>query len=259
MAESHYAPGLITPRHTHETASFTVILHGEYVEEHRAQSFDCSPGRILFRTAGEQHCDRIGSSGAHCVMLEMRSSWPERLNAKRLPSSACQMRDGNDLLLRLRRELTIVDDTTPLAVEALVLELCCQLQRAHDARDLIPRWLRQIHEKLETEFRGKQSLQALAEDANVHPAHLARAFRQHFGCSVGEYVRHRRVVFACERIAAGEPLSDVAIGAGFANQPHLSRTFKAITGLSPGEFRRGQCKPGAKDVWRVKDATRPSD
>jgi hypothetical protein len=38
VAESHYAPGFTTPWHTHVTASFTVILRGEYVEEHRAQS-----------------------------------------------------------------------------------------------------------------------------------------------------------------------------------------------------------------------------
>ena len=256
MAESHYAPGSITPMHIHETTSFTFILQGEYMEEHRAQVFDCSPGRILFRSAGEQHCDRIGSSGAHCLMLEMRATWQERLAATRLPSSVCQMHDKQNVLLRLRRELNMVDDVTPLAVEGLVLELCCQLQRARVARGGIPLWLRRVQEKLEAEFDGRQSLQVLAADANVHPAHLARAFRQHFGCSVGEYVRRRRVVFACERIAAGEPLSDIAIGAGFANQPHFSRTFKAVTGRSPGEFRREKCKSGAKDALRVKDARR---
>jgi AraC family transcriptional regulator len=259
MAESHYAPGFITPMHVHETASFTVILHGEYMEEHRAQVFDCFPGKILFRTAGAQHCDRIGSSGAHCVMLEMRPTWQERLDATPLPSSVCQMHDRRDVLLRLRRELTIVDDMTPLAVEALVLELCCQLQRARAAPGRIPLWLRQIQEKLEAEFDCRQSLRVLAADANVHPAHLARAFRQQFGCSVGEYVRGRRIEFACERIAEGEPLSDIAIGAGFANQPHFSRTFKALTGLSPGEFRREKCKSGARGALGVKDARRPAN
>lgn len=125
MAESHYAPGSIVPMHIHETASFTVILQGEYIEEHRAQAFDCFPGKVLFRTAGEQHCDRIGSKGAHCVMLEMRPTWQDRLAATRLPSSVCQMHDKQNVMLRLRGELSIVDDVTPLAVEALVLELCC--------------------------------------------------------------------------------------------------------------------------------------
>ena len=254
LAESHYAPGLTTPWHTHETASFTISLHGGYLEEHRTRTFDCFPGKTLFRTAGGQHCNRIGPSGAHCLMLEMRASWQERLVGTRLPSSACQIHDRDGIFLRLRRELALGDDIMPLAVEALVLELCCQLQRACAVRGRIPMWLRQIREKLEAEFAGKHSLKALADHAAVHPAHLARAFRQHFGCSVGEYVRRRRVVFACERIAAGDPLSHIAIDAGFANQPHLSRTFKTITGRSPGEFRREKCKGGAKDVLGVKDS-----
>jgi len=256
MAESRYTPRSVTPMHVHETTSFTLILQGEYMEEHRGQVFDCFPGTVLFRTAGERHCDRIGSSGAHCVMLEMRPAWRERMAATRLPPSVCQMRDTQNVLLRLRRELSIADDVTPLAVEALVLELCCQLQRSRVARGGIPLWLRRVQEKLEGEFDGRQSLPGLAEDANVHPAHLARAFRQHFGCSVGEYLRRRRVVFACERIVAGEPLSDIAMEAGFANQPHFSRTFKAVTGLSPGEFRREKCKSGVKNVLGVKDASR---
>jgi AraC family transcriptional regulator len=257
MAESHYAPGSNTPMHIHETASFTVILRGEYMEEHRVQVFNCFPGKILFRAAGEQHCDRIGYSGAHCVMLEMRPAWQERLAATQLPFSVCQMHDTQDVLLRLRRELTIVDEMTPLAVEALVLELCCQLQRGRVAPTRVAPWLRQVQEKLEAEFAGKQSLRVLAADADVHPAHLARVFRQQFGYSVGEYVRRRRIEFACERIEAGEPLNDIAIQAGFANQPHFSRTFKAVTGLSPGQFRREKCKSGAKNVSRVKDAARP--
>jgi hypothetical protein len=165
MAESHYAPGSVTPMHIHETASFIVTLSGEYMEEHRGQVFDCFPGRILFRTAGERHCDRIGSSGAHCVMLEMRPTWQPRLGATRMPSSVCQICDRQDLRLRLRRELTMVDDMTPLAAESLVLELCCQLQRARAAPRRIPPWLRQIQEKLEAEF-NKSSRTAVGNSSH---------------------------------------------------------------------------------------------
>src|SRR3989454_9043042 len=35
---------------------------------------------------------------------------------------------------------------------------------------------------------------------SVHRVHLARAFRWHYGCTVGEYIRQRRVEFVCHRL-----------------------------------------------------------
>ena len=258
VAESHYAPGLITPWHTHATTTFTVILRGAYLEEHRAQSFDCFQGRILFRAAGQQHCDRIGLRGAHCVILEMRSAWQDRFGPMRLPCSACQIQNRDDVLHRLRREMTTVDDITPFAIEGLLLELCCQLHRSRSSQDRRPVWLRRVQEKLDAEFAGRHSLKVLAEDASVHPAHLARVFRQQFGCSIGEYVRRRRIEFACDCIAVGHPLSYIALEAGFANQPHFSRTFKSLNGLSPGKFREERCKSSAKNPRPVKDMMHPA-
>jgi AraC family transcriptional regulator len=72
----------------------------------------------------------------------------------------------------------------------------------------------------------------------VHRVHLARRFRQHFGCSTTEYLRHLRVRAAAAALASTEtPLATVALDAGFADQSHLCRTFKGETGLTPGAFR----------------------
>jgi AraC family transcriptional regulator len=72
----------------------------------------------------------------------------------------------------------------------------------------------------------------------VHPVYLASEFRKHFGCTIGEYVRKLRVEFACRRISESDsPLSDIAIAAGFSHQSHFSRTFKAVTGMTPAGYR----------------------
>jgi AraC-like DNA-binding protein len=47
------------------------------------------------------------------------------------------------------------------------------------------------------------------------------------------------VALAASRLEGGEePLCDVALGAGFADQAHLCRVFKATTGITPLGFRR---------------------
>jgi AraC family transcriptional regulator len=79
----------------------------------------------------------------------------------------------------------------------------------------------------------------LAQSVGVHPVTLARAFRQAFGCTVGEYVRHLRIERAAHQLAGTElSLAEIALAAGFSDQSHFSNLFRHHTGLSPSKFRQ---------------------
>src|SRR3546814_1164076 len=54
-------------------------------------------------------------------------------------------------------------------------------------------WLHSVLEQIEDEFCRPHSLESLAETAGVHPVHLAREFHRRFGCTVGHYIRQRRI------------------------------------------------------------------
>lgn len=55
---------------------------------------------------------------------------------------------------------------------------------------------------------------------------------------MGHYIRQRRVEFACHRLmASGDPLAEIAFEAGFADQSHLTNTFRRLVGMPPGAFR----------------------
>jgi AraC-like DNA-binding protein len=41
-------------------------------------------------------------------------------------------------------------------------------------------------------------------------------------------------------IEAGEPLAQVAAGAGYSSQSHFTRRFKRIIGATPGQYARQQ-------------------
>jgi AraC-like DNA-binding protein len=66
---------------------------------------------------------------------------------------------------------------------------------------------------------------------------LARQFRLLCGTSPYRYLLTRRLEFAREQIARRRPLSEVAFDAGFADQVHFSRLFKATLGLTPARYR----------------------
>ena len=73
----------------------------------------------------------------------------------------------------------------------------------------------------------------------VHPVTLARAFRRTFGCTIGEYLRRLRIERAAEQLATGtQPLAEIALAAGFADQSHFSNVFRRRVGMSPSAYRR---------------------
>jgi AraC family transcriptional regulator len=88
----------------------------------------------------------------------------------------------------------------------------------------------------------------------VHRVHLAREFRDHFGLTVGDYVRRRRLARARHLLAHTDlPLSAAAADAGFADQAHLTRAFRAAFGTTPGRFRLDR----ALRAFKTASARRP--
>lgn len=240
VAESYYEPFFQTPFHWHETASFTLVLGGSYVEEFRSERFQCEFGSALYRPAGEIHRDRMSKAGAYCLMVEMPNEWLQRITAPNL--AFCRPRCGRnrgDFAVRIRRELALADELSPVVLEALVVELACEARRDSFREKHSPLWLRRLRERIDCEFASLPGLAAMARDAGVHVGHMARAFRQYFGCTIGEYARSRKIEYCCEKLRSeSRSLCDLAASAGFSSQAHMTRLFKSQTGMTPGEFRR---------------------
>jgi AraC-like DNA-binding protein len=66
---------------------------------------------------------------------------------------------------------------------------------------------------------------------------LARQFKCMFGTSPYRYLLMRRLEFARQLMHHERPLAEVACEAGFADQAHFTRVFKAAFGLTPARYR----------------------
>jgi AraC-like DNA-binding protein len=82
-------------------------------------------------------------------------------------------------------------------------------------------------------------LSTLARECGLSMSHFARSFRRSFGTSAHQYLLRRRIEKAKELLTFRDgSLSDVALLTGFADQAAFSRTFKALVGSAPGQWRR---------------------
>jgi AraC family transcriptional regulator len=92
---------------------------------------------------------------------------------------------------------------------------------------------------IEANLALKMEISDLANVVALTRSHFSRAFKHSVGLSPRDYVVARRVERAKVMISGTrEPLAEVALACGFADQAHLNRRFRDIVGVSPGRWRR---------------------
>jgi AraC family transcriptional regulator len=240
--DSQYPRGLALARHFHRNAYLSFVLEGSYSELYASGSSHCGLRSLRFLPAGEIHSN-VYEAGARCLLVEIDPQVIVRLTehshtlAKpgEIPGVSATW-----LANKLYREFRQGDDVSLVSLEGLVLEILADAARAEEGKPSaeLPRWLRRAREVLDAQFLQGVSLTDLAAEAGVHAVHLSREFRKRFHCSVGEYLRKRRVEHACHLIANSElTLCEIALTCGFADQSHFSKTFKRQIGLTPAHFR----------------------
>lgn len=110
-----------------------------------------------------------------------------------------------------------LDNLSLLVVDDIVLAMLADFVRHPGVRvnGAAPPWLERVTERIHDEFGRTLRLSDLASTAGVHRVHLARAFRGHYGCTVGEYVRSRRVEFATRRLLTSDlSLAEITVSVG---------------------------------------------
>ncbi len=106
---------------------------------------------------------------------------------------------------------------------------------------LAPWQKRRVIDLCRQHLDGSLGLPTLAGVCGLSVSHFARAFRQSFGTPPHHYLVLQRVARAKAILSGSTPaLAEVAQQAGFSDQASFSRTFKAIVGTTPGQWRRQQ-------------------
>jgi AraC family transcriptional regulator len=104
-----------------------------------------------------------------------------------------------------------------------------------------------VLELIEARLGAELSVDELAREAELSPAHFARAFRETLGRPPHQYILARRLERA--RSSSRRPMRGPARSprrTGFADQAHLTRLFKRAFGVTPGAVLRQRGRASAE-------------
>ncbi len=132
----------------------------------------------------------------------------------------------------------------PLAIDSLIVQVVEGLMQADPScqRVSFPRRLdvaalqraRQYLDSQKTRVVRSSELEGVT---GLSRYDLARQFRAMCGTSPYRYLLLRRLNFARQQLVQNRSLVEVALEAGFADQAHFSRLFKATFGITPARYR----------------------
>jgi AraC family transcriptional regulator len=245
VSEVSYSPGQRLRPHAHADAIFSMVLHGFSLEQVGRDSFNVAPSLYRYHAPEETHENLVGPTGWRLFNIEVPAHWLERSSDKgQFLQRGLALTGGpmTFLIQRMLREFRFRDCNSRLVMEGLALELVSEAARAAVSYNPVGsknKWLTQVVDRINGEFARQLTLGELACAAAVHPTHLARSFRRRFNCTIGDYVRRVRIAFACRKLQSTDvPLKELAAKAGFCNQSHFGRAFRAVVGVTPVQYRQ---------------------
>jgi AraC-like DNA-binding protein len=83
-------------------------------------------------------------------------------------------------------------------------------------------------------------LEVLADLSGLSVWRFATVFRERVGMSPYRYVNHLRIQHAQTLLSQGMPAARAASESGFYDQSHLTRRFKRLCGMTPGQYQSAQ-------------------
>lgn len=230
--------------HTHTDAHFVLLMQGAYVSSAAGAPAVAQRPLLIYNPPGTTHRDCFRGEGGQFFTVSVSMSAQRNFSdAVTLPDHACVLgREARDMALKMARNAPASMPHDGLIVESLCAELLTATAiNFNEAHDRAPTWLRHARELMHDDCGAELSLSDIATAAGVHPVHLTRTFRRHFGCTPGDYQRRCRLTKAASLLVdTTADLVAVADACGYADQAHFSNTFKAAFGVSPRSYRLRQ-------------------
>jgi AraC-like DNA-binding protein len=226
--------------HSHEGYALGVVESGAHAFTARGQRWTAVPGRVIVVNPEDAH---DGGPATRRDEYSYRMMYVDRDVIVAALGSMPLFRECvvHDEALAARVSTLHRAFEGAATCDSLLAETLVELAQRHSA----VRPARETHrpspsdvsvvlDYLHEHFAENCSLAKLAALAGVDRFHLLRAFHRAVGLPPHRYQTQLRLRHAKHLLLSGESPSQAAVAAGFADQSHLIRKFKAAYGITPG-------------------------
>ena len=112
--------------------------------------------------------------------------------------------------------------------------------RANNVNDTINIALKYIDDNISSEL----SRERIAKLLYLNPDYFSRLFKKRMGCSVGAYIRNRKLELAKEFLLySNKSIGMIAYDVGYESMSYFSQIFKKYVGVTPKEYRMRKSAP----------------
>ena len=234
------------PLHAHENASFVFVLSGDYRSSADGAAPVNSCPTLIFNPAGTTHRDSfVVADGRFLAVSIADRSLRVALDWAVLPAAAVALTSGAgfNAALRIAQQCAAPGLAGSATMEAMCWELLSTLSGVDlwpdKDRTSSPSWIGRARELLHDRCSDSLQIAEMAQQLGVHPVYFARAFRNMFHCTPGEYRIRCRLRDALALLRKTNlSLSEIALSSGFFDQSHFSTAFRNHFGRSPQAYRR---------------------
>ncbi len=241
-------------KHRHQEFAIGVIEQGAQEFYHQGTRYNATPKTIITVNPDEIHDGMPASKAGYqyrMIYIDQKKFHEMLANHSGLKYSPgyfkCPIISDNQIAKNLHHALRFLDEDQHNNLEShtyLVQAVADLFHRyadrnlslnSHQKDKII---VNQALEYIRDRVTQNITLHEIAQGVGLSQYHFLRIFKNTTGLPPHAYLIQMRVELAKEAIEKGSSITSAALESGFSDQSHMTRCFKAVYGLPPGQYKK---------------------